>query len=510
MHSPPPNPSFQPGSRLVAYLRDSGGRDQNLSITQQEHAVGAWCREHSCLLTRVFKDVARSGTTTTGREQFLAMVAYLDEHTPERGLLLYELARFSRDYDDTMLYLSDLRRRGIVVHSITDPVPNTLDGRLMESILAWKNAKYSQDLQKQVKRGLHYVVAVHHASVGNAPMGYRNVQGEIGKRRDGTPHRISRLEVDERTAPLVQRAFELRSQGATLPEVHAQVGLYRWSVQYGKLFKNKIYLGIRTFGEAEIRDYCTPLIERSTWDAVQAVNQERASRFGYNHPRAVRSRFILTGLLHCSKCSHPMTGCVVKRGKYPQLDYYQCTLANNGVKQCHASLIPKKLVEQRTLLVLRERILVPEIVDEAYQRARGLLGEGDATRKAALQRAQDELAANNKAISRLVSAISDAGHSAALLETLETLETEKRETQERLAKLEVQAPAALPEEADLHALVQDARNMLDIMTHEDLGELLRTCILSISASKPKGQELTGTVTFHFPIPGLPQEIVVPL
>jgi len=67
---------FPPGARLVFYARDSGGKDQDLSVAQQEAAAGEWCKAHGYILTRTFVDAARSGTSTGGRAQFLEMISY--------------------------------------------------------------------------------------------------------------------------------------------------------------------------------------------------------------------------------------------------------------------------------------------------------------------------------------------------------------------------------------------------------------------------------------------------
>jgi hypothetical protein len=46
-----PETPFPPSSRLAAYLRDSGGRDQEMSVPQQEQAVGEWCKVNGYVLT---------------------------------------------------------------------------------------------------------------------------------------------------------------------------------------------------------------------------------------------------------------------------------------------------------------------------------------------------------------------------------------------------------------------------------------------------------------------------
>lgn len=80
---------FPSGSRCVAYLRDSGGGGQALSIPQQEDKLTEYCKVNGLLLTRLFRDTA-SGTKTAGRNQFLDMIAYLNGDVPEIGILIWE------------------------------------------------------------------------------------------------------------------------------------------------------------------------------------------------------------------------------------------------------------------------------------------------------------------------------------------------------------------------------------------------------------------------------------
>ena len=196
-----PDLPFSAGSRLVAYLRDSGGRDQNLSIPQQQESIGRWCRENGYVLSHQFKDAARSGTSIAGRDGFLEMVAYLESNAPEAGVVIWEYSRIARDFDDFTYYITYLRRNGYAVYSITDHIPDTLDGRLFESITAWKTAKYSEDLSKNIRRGQHFIASVYKGKPGGKPpLGYLYSPTEIGRRRDGSPHLVNRLVPDPKVA----------------------------------------------------------------------------------------------------------------------------------------------------------------------------------------------------------------------------------------------------------------------------------------------------------------------
>jgi len=280
---------FIEGSRVVGYCRDSGGASQGLSIVQQREAIGKFCAEQSLILSRVFEDAARSGASTAGRDQFLAMLAYLSGKVQEKGIILWEFARMSRDYNDLMYFVSDLKRQGYIIHSINDSVPEGLEGSLLLGVKAYANAKFLLDLGINVRRGLHYVVRTYSAHIGRVPTGYRLKHETIGKRRGQKdkkeiPHVISHLIPDPKIAPLIKRAFELRAKGQTYKEIGQQLKLFTWYSNYGKLFTNKIYMGVKEYGDELIENYCPPIVSKELWQAARIVQEARASRTGYNPP----------------------------------------------------------------------------------------------------------------------------------------------------------------------------------------------------------------------------------
>ncbi len=59
---------FPPGTRLFAYLRDSGHEDQELSIIQQEKEIRTWCTDHDPILDHIYTDEAQPVTSDEKRQ----------------------------------------------------------------------------------------------------------------------------------------------------------------------------------------------------------------------------------------------------------------------------------------------------------------------------------------------------------------------------------------------------------------------------------------------------------
>src|SRR3972149_717393 len=96
--SPPP-PGRPAGGYVWAYLRDSGGPSQEQSVDQQEKEILAYCKRYNLTLIKIFRDVARSGGSVQGRDEFMGMIEQSeDESIRPQAILIWNFARFARDY----------------------------------------------------------------------------------------------------------------------------------------------------------------------------------------------------------------------------------------------------------------------------------------------------------------------------------------------------------------------------------------------------------------------------
>jgi DNA invertase Pin-like site-specific DNA recombinase len=440
----------------------------------------------------VFKDVARRGTRTIGRDQFLEMVDHFDGEAPEAGILLWEYARFSRDYDDTMYYIADLRRRGIQVYSITDAVPEGLEGRLLESIIAWKNARYSEDLRKNVKRGHRYVVRQHKAFfAGKVPVGFRRYQVEIGQRRDGTPHLVSRLEPDPNKVDLVRKAYRMRAEGRSYSEINTETRLLNHIASYNRLFKNPLYIGKYNYDGMLVEDFCEPIVDQETWDAVQKIMQDRVEK--YRPIFRSSSDYLLTGMLFCAKCGKRMRGSIVgPAGR--QIRYYRCT-SHHFMEPCGARMIPRDTLEEMVISRIKTYFTDQGWIEEMfYQQAEWAL-ERIQEKEAETELIKSELSGIERKIKRLVAAITDHGHSQAMLDQLRELEDRQEELQTRIL-IEESTIVSKPDITEYQQLAEDVVEKLESADRRTLQLVLRTFTNRIVAIREETDEIKCGVEFY--------------
>lgn len=492
------NNSLPAGSRVVAYLRDSGGPGQDLSVEQQEVKLSEFCKQQGYLLTRMYKDVARSGGSTRKRKQFLLMVDYLtdnDRPAAEQGVIIWSYSRFSRDYDDLLYYVSQLRLHHRVLISITDPVPNTLDGRLIEAVTAYKNAAVRQDIARDTRRGKEHSVVINHSWTGgrNPPYGYKTLREVIGKYKDGRDMTRSRLVVDPGKAPFVRRAYEMRAKGATLAEIAAATGINVQVVQY--IVKNRVYLGELVYAEREIvENYCEPIVTRELWEAVQRINEERGGSVKRAHPRRVASAYLLSGLLHCSRCGRVMNGVSVQSPiNGERWYYYRC------MKESGWPYIPRDQIEGEVIRICQARILTPEVMgvlagQVEEQRARKREGVDVET-----EAMKAELGNLKRQADNILAAIRATGHSPAMIAELQEIEAEQQRIEAEVTRMQT-APGIQPIDYDVetvaHALA-DALASTDRMTQK---RALAQFIHSITVEMD-GKQIRGEVVIF--LPGMP-------
>jgi site-specific DNA recombinase len=368
MNAPLP---FQPGASIVAYLRDSGGEDQELSVPQQRAFLTDWCQQNNLHLHKIFADIAAPGSSTISREKFLEMIAHFhDPACRDAGVIIWKFSRFSRDMDDSAYYRADLRRRGFIVYSIHDNIPDSSDGRIFEALIDWRNKKFLEDLSLDVKRGLHHMVSQYGAVPGTPPRGFKREPFIIGNHRDGSPRTVARWVPDPETWELCRQAWHMRANGVPVRQIHRQLQLFGSINSYVTFYSNRLYIGELVYGKTLIEHYCEPLVTKETWEKVQKMRDKNSADFsplkGFDnrrHPKRANSNFLLSGLLYCAKCGALMNGDVVRLGNGKKLEYYQCGRAHRRM-ECDSRRIPKDTVETIIIDKLREFILDPVVMLE--------------------------------------------------------------------------------------------------------------------------------------------------
>ena len=491
------NTPFPPGAAVVFYGRDSGGSKQNLSVTQQEAVVQDWCKTNDYNLTRIFADTA-SGGSTAGRDQFDAMMAYFLHGASEAGVVFWDLSRWARNFDDGQYFLASLRRQGYQAHSLEEYIPPGSIGKVVESLHLWAAEEYREQLSRNVKRGLHYMITVHKAYPRpHISIGYKKQAVTIGLRRDGKAHVINRLIPDPATADRVRQAFEMRAAGYSIEEIHKEVKLYKTAGAYHHLFRKELYIGVFTFGGVRVEDFCEPLVDLETWDTVQEINRKWGDQ--QLNARRITSSFLLSGLAYCDICGALMTGRDSKQGGRR---YYRCSMTNNTNfdKRCQTLGIKDEVVDKAVLQAVHDALQEDAILDVLAEAIRAI----DKNDPIADELAQVELQTerNAQAIANVTRAIEEHGHSQALLSRLFELEKEYGRKQTELNRLRAREirhqrslEAMQPGEIQKQALAAKMQIRAD---RREQQLAIRALVREVRLAKTKDGRQWGTVKLILP------------
>lgn len=511
----PPSSSLPPGSIVDSYRRDSGGSKQDQSTAQQLNEITAWCKGHNLTLRHNFVDEAKSGGSTAGRDDFNRMIDFyrIPDQRPH-ALILWNYARFARDFDNAVYYKSLIRTYKILIHSLNDQIPEGDYGRIVEFFIDMSNEEKRRQTSADAKRGLRDLVQKHGCVPGTPPMGFKRTPIKLGQRRDGSDHVAHRWDPDPKLTPRIKKAFQMRAAGSTLKAIHQATRLYNSNNSYKTFFTNRIYIGILEFGDLVIEDYCKPIIEFATWQIVQKIVKQYAqARTTERHPKRANSPYLLSGLLYCAQCGAPMNGnTVTRRSPLPialsevpaetkrsrgKDQAYRCSRSRR-TEQCNAGRIARHALETAVLDLLKDFILAPENLLAIHQLAIESQAEFQAQRAERNASLTAERGKISTQIANITKAIADTGSLPPLLEKLNELTSLRAQINADLKSLAIPLdilPPLSPEQID--SVSTGSRLLLQTGTPEQVKTFLQAFIHKVTAERT-GKQIHGAVTYIYP------------
>lgn len=496
----PPPPDLPPGSVVWAYLRDSGGPTQDRSVEQQRDVLVNYCQRHGLDLTLVFSDVHRSGTSDTARDQFNEMIDMsVHERTRPHGILIWSTARFARNTLDAQFHRSTLRKRGIVIHSLTDEIPGGKFQIAFEAIIDVANQEKAEQASREARRGLHSIVLKDGAVPGTPPRGFKR-EPVLTTSGEGVRRTLHRWVPDPALAPRVRQAFEMRADGRSLAEINKECWLFGSINSFATFWKNKLYIGILEYGDLVIENYCEPIVDRETWDAVQLISEKYAQHGHMSderlHPRRQASAFLLSGLCRCGRCGSPMWGQTSHQRSGNKIEAYRCTQAHRR-RDCELPRIPASAFEQIIIDKLAETFSQPELYISIYRETQARRSTWLDKREQERRQLENDLRGLRRQADNFAQAIGSMGFSETIGTQLAKNELEQRAIKLKLHSitLQIASQPALNEKSDAQLTAESLR-LADIFKSKNKTEIrpvLHGLVMQIDVDR-QGKELIGVIT----------------
>lgn len=388
------NPTTPQPIPATAYYRVSTGQ-QDDSIEQQRPQVEALAQANNYVITREYVDEGLSGLTSN-RTDFQRMLREVHGRVggEVKCILMYDTARLSReDIVDAATWKQGLKNQGVFVHSVKQGKVDwsTFEGRLIDAINQEMAHLYSVHLSRDSIRGRVGLFEAGEWPNSKVPYGYDRLYISP----DGVEYPVARLGIfkmgrgwrrvvvtNEAESKVVKDIFdlylgrdwslgaisrEMQGRGVIRPDGNAVAGWTKDTVR--GILKKKAYAGfvhiggavnklrwktaLNRVGPMERPGNIPALITLAQWEAAQ----EKLKREGHRGKGTRQGAAILSGVLICGHCKHPM--CKYRRtdSKGNTYTYFKCLSG----KKYAAGTCAQWSVRESEILPIAIETLVREI-----------------------------------------------------------------------------------------------------------------------------------------------------
>ena len=138
--------------KAVIYARYSSENQREESIEGQIRECTTFAEKNGITVLKHYIDRAYSAKTDS-RPEFQRMIRDCKEKLFDM-ILVWKLDRFSRNRYDSIIYKHTLKKNGVRLVSVNEPISESAEGVLLESVLEGFAEYFSLDLAEKVNRGL--------------------------------------------------------------------------------------------------------------------------------------------------------------------------------------------------------------------------------------------------------------------------------------------------------------------------------------------------------------------
>lgn len=298
----------------AAYIRVSTDDQLEYSPDSQLKVIREYADKNGIGLLEnciFIEDGGKSGKSMVKREKFLELIA-LSKRKPKPFdvILVWKFSRFARNQEEAITLKSMLRRNGIEVISISEPLPDGPFGDLIQRIVEWTDEYYLVNLSQEVKRGMKERAGRGEA-VSPPPMGYSLENGKYVP--DSNAELIKGIFFDflsgsgYRALALKYADLGLKTTRGNPPDSRCieyilrnpvYAGKIRWSLK-GKAASKRKYNSPDIMISPGIH---TPIVGQDIFDEVQKRIELKKELAVKRKPLESNAEWMLKGLMRCSEC----------------------------------------------------------------------------------------------------------------------------------------------------------------------------------------------------------------
>ena len=282
------------------------------------------------------------------------------------------------------------------------------------------NQYYSEELSQKTKRGLRETRIKGNYMGGPINYGYSVKHENVGDQV------VAKVVVNEAEAPVLLHIFEAYAAGNRIPDIVRELD-DKGIKNRGKPFTvNSIYFmlqqekytGVYTFNGETFTHIYPAIIPKELFQIVRKrIDKNKTGK------HVIGVDYILMGKCYCGYCGHKLRSAAGTTTDGTILRYYRCPYSKKDVNCCNKS-VRKEVLEEIVTNVLAEELTKPDnlkiLTDKVFELYCKSVDDADD-----LHHYEKELAATDRAIKNILSAIEEGIFTPSTKQRLTELEEKK-------------------------------------------------------------------------------------
>lgn len=359
----------------VLYARYSSDNQREESIDAQVDAISKYAKQRNFIIIDEYIDRAKTATSDR-RPNFQKLIK--DSGKGQFStVIVHKLDRFARNKYDSAIYKQKLKTNGVNLVSVTEQLDGSPESIILESVLEGMAEYYSQNLAREVRKGMFENAKKSLHTGGRPPLGYSVVD--------------KKLVINEYEAEAVRLIFNRFIVGTSYTEIIAELNERGFKTRNGQDFAknslyeilvNQKYAGVYVYNRASsatAKGQRNNHLAKSDKDVVKNIGGcpaivtpeifQRASEIIKTNKRlrggiAAREKYLLSGLVICGNCLNPMHGnrYVGGRNKHTYVTY-RCSSSGKG----HGRQMNSHPLDTFVMNMLQAHILNPDSAHLLFQ-----------------------------------------------------------------------------------------------------------------------------------------------
>lgn len=344
----------------------SKGQEDGYSLDAQLDICSRYAAQKNLEVIETFRIVESS--TQGARTKFQKMIQFVSQQDECIAILAHTVDRFQRRFNESIMCEPAILAGKMELHFIQSGLvinaDNYYDSNTMWDMNVVGARAYINALKVHTRKGLERKVQKGEWAT-LAPIGYKNVMDEHGKRI---------IVVDPKTAPVVKKLFEMYATGN-----HTLRGLTQWLSEEGfkgrrgskyvlstidRLLKNPFYYGMmETKASGLVPHIYEPLIDKHLFDMCQNV------RNGYHqqHTHYGSKKFVFRGIIKCADCGTLISPYTKARETKQGVHYHTYLMCSHSKAKkngfvCRTEQINEEDALQQTQAALEKIKVAPEVL----------------------------------------------------------------------------------------------------------------------------------------------------